>query len=148
MRRPGYRLRLKSSGVNRPGRLPTERKTKLKIAFTTTGDSQDSPLDPRFGRAAGFLVYDSEKDAFEAFSNTQNVNAVQGTGIQAAQNLGSLGVDALVTGHCGPKAFMVLSRAGIKVYNTDLATVSQALKAFLNGELTAAESADSESHWV
>jgi len=120
----------------------------VRIAFTTTGDSPDSPLDPRFGRAAGFLVYDTEKGAFEAFSNARNLNAVQGAGIQAAQNLGSLGVEALVTGHCGPKAFTVLSRAGIKVYNTGLSTVSQALKAFLDGELSAAESADSESHWA
>lgn len=120
----------------------------MKIAFTTTGDSPDSPLDPRFGRATGFLVYDTETNAFEAFSNTQNLNAVQGAGIQAAQNLASLGVAALVTGHCGPKAFSVLSRANIKVYNTGLASVSEALKAFQNGEVTAAESADSESHWV
>lgn len=120
----------------------------MKIAFTATGDSPDSPLDPRFGRAAGFLVYDTETKKFEAESNSQNLNAAQGAGIQAAQNLGSLGVDALVTGHCGPKAFMVLSRAGIRVYNTGLPTVSQALDAFLEGKLTAAESADSESHWV
>lgn len=120
----------------------------MKIAFTTTGDSPDSPLDPRFGRATGFLVHDTETNSFEAFSNTRNLNAVQGAGIQAAQNLATLGVEALVTGHCGPKAFTVLSRAGIKVYNTDLTTVSQALKAFQNGELTAAVSADSESHWV
>ncbi len=120
----------------------------MKIAFTTTGDSPDAPLDPRFGRAPGFLVYDTDKDAYKAFSNNQNLNAVQGAGIQAAQTLASLEVEALVTGHCGPKAFAVLSRAGIKVYNTGLATVSEALKAFQNGELKAAESADSESHWV
>lgn len=141
-------MRLESSGADRPGRLPIERKEKLKIAFTTTGDSPDSPLDPRFGRATGFLVYDTETSVFEAFSNTQNLNAVQGAGIQAAQNLASLGVEALVTGHCGPKAFTVLSRAGIKVYNTSHATVSEALCAFQNGELAVAESADSESHWV
>ncbi len=120
----------------------------MRIAFTTAGDSLDSPLDPRFGRAAGFLVYDTGNDTFQIVSNSRNLNAVQGAGIQAAQNLGSLGVDALVTGHCGPKAFMVLSRAGIVVYNTDLPTVSQALESFKNGELTAAVSADSESHWV
>ncbi|MFO7627449.1 MAG: NifB/NifX family molybdenum-iron cluster-binding protein [Candidatus Fermentibacteraceae bacterium] len=120
----------------------------MKIAFTTTGDSPESPLDPRFGRAAGFLVYDTGTKAFETFGNAQNLNAVQGAGIQAAQNLASLGVEALVTGHCGPKAFMVLSKAGIRVYNTNLATVSQALEAYRNGELTAAVSADSESHWV
>lgn len=125
-----------------------ERKTSLKIAFTSTGNSSDSPLDPRFGRATGFLVYDTDTNVFESFSNAQNLNAVQGAGIQAAQNLASLGVAALVTGHCGPKAFQVLSRAGIKVYNTGLATVSEALKAFHNGELRAAETADSEGHWV
>lgn len=120
----------------------------MKVAFTTAGDSIDSPLDPRFGRAAGFLVYDTETAQSETFGNSLNMNATQGAGIQAAQNLSSLGVSAVVTGHCGPKAFTVLSRAGITVYNTGLATVSEALGAFLKGELKAAGSADSESHWV
>ena len=32
----------------------------MKIAITSTGDSQDSKLDERFGRCSFFVVYDTE----------------------------------------------------------------------------------------
>jgi predicted Fe-Mo cluster-binding NifX family protein len=119
----------------------------LKIAFTTSGRSLDSLLDPRFGRAPGFLIYETDDGSTEYISNTQNYNAVQGAGIQSAQNLGGAGVSAVVTGHCGPKAYSVLTRAGIKVYNTNLATVAEALEALRSGDMPAAGGPDRESHW-
>ncbi len=119
----------------------------MKIAFTTSGRTLDSLLDPRFGRAPGFLIYDTDGGSVEYISNIQNFNAVQGAGTQSAQNLGSAGVSAVVTGHCGPKAFSVLARAGIKVYNTGLATVAEALEALQSGGLSPAGGPDRESHW-
>lgn len=53
-----------------------------------------------------------------------------------------------MTGHCGPKAFRVLSAAGVKVYDTDQPTVAAALEAFKAGWLKPAESADVEGHWT
>ncbi len=119
----------------------------MKIAFTTSGKTLDSPLNPRFGRAPGFLIYDTDDRSVEYISNTQNYNAAQGAGIQSAQNLGDAGVSAVVTGHCGPKAYSVLARAGITVYNTSLATVAEALEALQKGELPPAEGPDREGHW-
>lgn len=43
---------------------------------------------------------------------------------------------ALITGHCGPKAFRVLEAAAIKVFNTDAPTVAEALARWRAGELT------------
>jgi len=111
----------------------------VKIALTTSGNDLNAPLDSRFGRAPKFLIYDLEGNSFEVVDNEQNLNAAQGAGIQAK---------ALVTGHCGPKAFRVLSAAGVKVYNTNLPTVAAALEAFKAGTLKPAESADVEGHWV
>ena len=120
----------------------------MRIAFTTSGNGMDAPIDERFGRAARFLVYDLDNETFELFENEQNLNAVQGAGIQSAQIVVRAGAGALVTGHCGPKAFRVLSAAGVKVYTTSTASISEALQKYLMGSLAASDSADVEGHWT
>jgi predicted Fe-Mo cluster-binding NifX family protein len=120
----------------------------VKIAFAASGETLEAPLDSRFGRAAKFIVYDTETDALEVIDNVQNLEAAQGAGIQAAQTVSQSGVEGLVARHCGPKAFRVLSVAGIKVYNTDAPTVAAALEAFRAGTLEPATSSDVEGHWV
>lgn len=120
----------------------------MRVAFTTSGKDLESPLDARFGRAPGFLVCDTDSDASEFVDNQQSLDAAQGAGIQAAEIVVRSGALAVVTGHCGPKAFRVLSAAGVKVYNTNLPTVAAALEAFKAGKLKPADSSDVEGHWV
>ncbi len=119
----------------------------MKIAFTTSGKELSSPLDGRFGRAQRFLIYDTDSKEFDLIENQQNLEAAQGAGIQAAQNVARAGAEVVVTGHCGPKAFSVLKTAGIKVFNTDAPTVAEALQRFSSGNLKPAGSADVEGHW-
>ena len=76
----------------------------MKIAFPALGADPESLIDERFGRAGRFLVYEAEKDAWEILDNEQSLNAAQGAGIQAAETLARHGVNALIAGHCGPKA--------------------------------------------
>jgi predicted Fe-Mo cluster-binding NifX family protein len=120
----------------------------MKIAVTSQGDSLDDPLDPRFGRALRFLVFDTETSDLQVVDNAPNLNTAQGAGIQAAESLSRLGVETLITGHCGPKAFRVLSAAGIKVFNTDAPTGAEALERLRCGKLTGVQSADLEGHWA
>ena len=120
----------------------------MKIAFTTSGKTLDAPLDSRFGRAPNFLVYDLDRETYEIVDNQQNFNAAQGAGIQSAQTVARLGVSCLVTGHCGPKAFQVLSAAKIEIYSSNAPSVSEALTAYKNGELEVVKSADVEGHWM
>ena len=120
----------------------------MKIAITTTGDTLEAPLDKRFGRAARFLVIDGEGAVLDVVDNNQNLNAPQGAGIQSAQNVAATGAEAVISGHCGPKAFQVLTQSGIKIYACDAATVKEALQQFQSGKLKAAEDADVEGHWV
>jgi predicted Fe-Mo cluster-binding NifX family protein len=119
----------------------------MKIAITTEAHSLESPLDPRFGRAAGFFVHDTDtgQDSFAA--NTQNLSLAQGAGIQSAQTVAGLGVQAVITGHVGPKAFSALQRGGIAVYLAADMTVGQAIAAFKAGTLAAAAEADKAGHW-
>jgi predicted Fe-Mo cluster-binding NifX family protein len=119
----------------------------MKVIVTARGESLDSPLDPRFGRAARFLLVDDESEIFEVLENAQNMNAVQGAGIQAAEIVSRSGAECVLTGHCGPKAFKVLSAAGIRIYTGVDGTVKEAIERLKNGELKQAESADIEGHW-
>jgi predicted Fe-Mo cluster-binding NifX family protein len=119
----------------------------VKVVFTTSGADLNAPLDSRFGRAPKFLVYDLGSETFEVIDNSQNLNAAQGAGIQSAQTVAGLGVGALVTGHCGPKAFRALQAAGIRIFNTDAQTIAEALDRFRLGKLSEATSADVEGHW-
>ena len=107
----------------------------------------DSTIDPRFGRASYFILYDQESQTFEVADNSPNINAVQGAGIQAAEKVVNLGAEVLISGHCGPKAFRVLAAAGIAVYNTNAGTVAEALSELKDGKLTRAASADVAGHW-
>ena len=88
----------------------------MKVAVTSQGRDPASAVDPRFGRARYFIVFDTQSGQFEPVDNEQNLNAVQGAGIQAAACVARHGVDAVLTGHCGPKAFQALSAGGIRVY--------------------------------
>jgi predicted Fe-Mo cluster-binding NifX family protein len=119
----------------------------LKIAFSASGDVPAAPLDGRFGRAAKFLVYDPDEDSFAAVDNAQSLTAAQGAGLQAAETIVRAGARALVTGHCGPKAFRALRAAGVRIYTTDAPTVAEALERYRGGLLAEMESADVEGHW-
>lgn len=120
----------------------------MKLAFTTMGSDLSAALDPSFGRAANFLLFDLENQCVEVVDNRQNIEAAQGAGIQAAQTIVKAGVQALITGHCGPKAFRVLRAAGVKVFNTDAPTIAEALSRFRAGGLIEAQSANIEGHWA
>lgn len=120
----------------------------MKIAFTTSGETLDAPLEGRFGRAPGFLIYDLARDTFEVVDNRRSLDAARGAGIQAAETVARRGASCLVTGHCGPKAFAVLSAAGIRVYTTGAATVADALEDYRSGKLVEAASPDVDGHWA
>ena len=120
----------------------------MKVAIASKGKELSSELDPRFGRAAFFAVVDTDSDTFEVVDNSQNLNAMQGAGIQAAQNVANLGVQAVVAGNVGPKAFQTLSVAGVKVYLSDAPTVKDTLEKLKAGELQEAPDANVAGHWM
>jgi predicted Fe-Mo cluster-binding NifX family protein len=119
----------------------------MRVLITSSDKDLHSPVDPRFGRAKWFVVVDTESGEYEAAENAQNMNALQGAGIQAAENAGKLGVECVVTGHVGPKAFRALAAAGIKVFTGAEGTVLQALEEFKRGGLEKSAEPDVEGHW-
>ena len=122
----------------------------MKIAITAKGKSLVSALDPRFGRAKYFLVLETETRDFQAVSNDQNAQATQGAGIQAGKNVVDTGVEAVITGNVGPKAFRTLQAAGIKIYlcSGESLSAQEALDRFGKGELEEVSEANVAGHWM
>ena len=120
----------------------------MKVAVTAQGKELSSEVDPRFGRAKYFIVVDTDSGEFTAHDNSQNLNAAQGAGIQAGQNVVQLGVEAVITGNVGPKAYATLQAGNVKVYAGAKGNVSEAVKAFKAGELQAADGANVKGHWA
>jgi predicted Fe-Mo cluster-binding NifX family protein len=101
----------------------------MKVAISSTGQTMDSDVDPRFGRAAGFVVVNTESGEADYLDNTAHRDRSQGAGIAAAKGVVDAGAEALVTGQMGPKAAQVLSRASIPVYQCVRGTVREAVSA-------------------
>ena len=76
------------------------------------------------------MIVDTETMDFEVIDNAANVNAFKGAGIQAATMISERGVEALLTGYCGPNAFTTLEAAGIKVGSDTVGTVAEAVETF------------------
>ena len=117
----------------------------MKVAVSSNGDKLDAQLDPRFGRCAFFLVVNPDDMSFEAFNNESAAQG-GGAGIQAAQFLASQGVDAVITGNCGPNAVQTLSAAGIDLFPGQAGTVKEVVERFKKGILRPANEATVASH--
>jgi predicted Fe-Mo cluster-binding NifX family protein len=128
-------------------RIKIKEDETMKIAVTSQGTNLDSQVDPRFGRAAYILIVDTETFEFEVLDNKENANALKGAGIQAASMVSDKSAEVLLTGYCGPKAFMTLEAAKIRVANDIEGTVEDAVKAFNEGKVSFAEKANVEGQW-
>lgn len=119
----------------------------MKIALPALKNSMDAEIDDRFGRAKGFIVFDTDTGTFEWVSNQQSINSPQGAGIQSAKNVIDTGADVLIASNVGPKAYSVLKSAGIEVYLCGVKPISQIISEYKEGKLQKASAANVESHW-
>ena len=119
----------------------------MKILITAKGKQISDEVDPRFGRAKFFVLVDTDTNEVTAHDNSQNLNAAQGAGIQAAQSVTQLGAEAVISGNVGPNAFQTLNADGIKMYLCPQATVEEAVRKFKAGELKEVASANVQGHW-
>jgi len=120
----------------------------MRVVVTAIGESVDSEVDPRFGRAAAFVLVDTETGETTSTDNSAGVQAAQGAGVQAAETVSRLGAECVITGHCGPKAFRTLNAAGIQIFTGASGTVAEAIAMLKAGELQQAAGPDVGGHWV
>jgi predicted Fe-Mo cluster-binding NifX family protein len=118
----------------------------MKIAISATGANLDAEVDPRFGRCQYFIIADPETMEFEAMSNS-SAAASGGAGIAAAQAVAAKGIEAVLTGNCGPNAHSVLSAAGVKIVTGVSGKVSDMIKDYRAGKLTTSAQANVPDHY-
>ena len=119
----------------------------MKIAITSEGQDPSSLVDPRFGRAKGFIIYNTDSKEYSYHDNEQNINAPQGAGIQSAKKIIDMGAKVLLTGNVGPKAFATLKKGEVTIIIGAKGIVKDAVDQYLQGSLSEASEANVESHW-
>jgi predicted DNA-binding protein (UPF0251 family)/predicted Fe-Mo cluster-binding NifX family protein len=119
------------------------------IAVTSEGPTLEDAVDPRFGRAAGFIIVDPETLAFEYVENGAAQVRAQGAGIQAAETVARTGAKAVLTGYVGPKAFQALAAAGINIaQNLENVSVREAVQRYKEGAVTWSELSDAKGRRI
>lgn len=118
----------------------------MKIAVSSAGQTLDDSVEARFGRCAYFLVIDPDTLEFEPIQNP-NIALGHGAGIQSAQLLANKGVTVVLTGNCGPNAFLTLGAAGIQVITGVTGQVREAVRMYKSGRMTSASGPSVEGHF-
>jgi predicted Fe-Mo cluster-binding NifX family protein len=121
----------------------------MKVAISAQSGDIQALVDPRFGRAAWFIVADTESDEWAAIDNRENVEASGGAGVQAGTRVAEQGVKAVITGNVGPNAQKVLDAAGVRIYQAgNGVTVRDALARLAKGQLSVVDAPTVAGHWA
>ena len=119
-----------------------------KILISCQGTTPDDPVDPRFGRAAHYIVIDPETMEYEAIDNGATKTMAQGAGIQAAETVVNSGAKVVLSGFVGPKAFAALNAAGVRIgQGVDGMTVREAVEQYKAGKVEIASKPSKPGHW-
>jgi predicted Fe-Mo cluster-binding NifX family protein len=118
----------------------------MKIAISAAGRNLDAETDPRFGRCAYFIIVDPETMEFEVVDNS-GAMAAGGAGVSAAQAVVDKGVQALLTGNCGPNAYQVLSSAGIQLITGVFGKIRDVVENYRSGKYRASSQANVPDHF-
>ncbi len=118
----------------------------MKIAFTTTAPNLEADIDPRFGRCQYFVIVDPDTLKYETLGNS-GAAAGGGAGIATAQTLTGKGIEAVITGNCGPNAYQTLQAAGIQVFTGISGKVKDAIQSYKSGKLIASSQPNVAGHF-
>lgn len=110
----------------------------MKVAISVDAVNTDARLSQRFGRAPAFMVVETDEDRRQVYSNPAQT-ASGGAGVQAAEFLVNKGVQAVISGRFGPKAFDVLDSANITMYQAQSSDPNELITKLLKGDLEIAK---------
>ena len=118
----------------------------MKIAISSTGQSEESQVDQRFGRCQFFALYDTESKTYEFIANEAK-SASGGAGVQSAQTVAQSGAGTVLTGNVGPNAFQGLQAAKIAAITGVTGTVAEAVAKYASGEYSSSDQPTVGSHF-
>jgi len=114
----------------------------MKVAVSSQGRTLDSQVDPRFGRAACFLLVETETMAFTV---VENASGQGGAGIAAGKVVIDAGAQIVMTGNCGPNAERTLRAGNVRLFTDVSGTIGEAIERFKNGSLVEASGPNVQS---
>ncbi len=120
----------------------------MKVAFTTSGDDLDAPFESRFGRAPKFLVLRPGSGFLHGDRQPPDDERRAGRGDPGGGDHRPCRGRVSRYRALRPKAFRVLSAAGVRIFTASASTVGEALGLFRDGKLVESLSADVEGHWM
>jgi predicted Fe-Mo cluster-binding NifX family protein len=102
----------------------------MKLAISTTKGGLEDNVAAVFGRCATFTIVEVDGKEVKLIEVVENefASATGGAGVQAAQKVANLGVEAIISGNFGPNAFTILDQAGVKLVQADGNVKDLALK--------------------
>jgi predicted Fe-Mo cluster-binding NifX family protein len=108
----------------------------MRVVITSTGKDLDSQVDSRFGRCPYYLVVEVEAGKIGKVDALENkaASSAHGAGFAAAQQVGDMKPDCVVTGNVGPNAARTLQEIGITVYQAS-GNVKEAIQQLIEGKL-------------
>lgn len=120
----------------------------MKIALTSKGEDLDSEMSSVFGRCQNFVIAEVEDGEISESKPLENSagNQSSGAGPAAAQLVGDEGVDKLISGGMGPKAFSALEQWDIEVYEGVEGTLKKNIEKLSSGKLEKVESPTGPAH--
>lgn len=109
----------------------------MRIAFTSTGTTWNSMIDPRFGRSEFIVVYDEEIKELTKFHNSAIIEEAHGAGTYSVQKLYDMKPDVLITGNGpGENAAAALKHLDIQIFvDAHNMTLKQAYENYKSGTL-------------
>jgi predicted Fe-Mo cluster-binding NifX family protein len=100
------------------------------IAVSSVGPTLGDAVDPRFGRAAGFVIVEPDGST-RYLDNGASQAMAHGAGIETARRIAEAGATVLITGSVGPKAAAALATAKVTVaQGFEGLTVGQAVERY------------------
>ncbi|MBT4870499.1 MAG: hypothetical protein HON47_02915 [Candidatus Diapherotrites archaeon] len=108
----------------------------MRIAISNQENNINGLIDQRFGRCKYFIIVEVENNEIKTTNSVENQGALQGhgAGLKAAEQIGKLNVDAVITGDLGPNATNILKQLGIKAYRAG-GKASEAINDYLKNNL-------------
>ena len=106
-----------------------------KIAISSEGPTLEDWVDPRFGRAGGFVIVELPERKLDYIDNGASQMMAMGAGIETAERMAASGVEVVLSGYVGPKAFAALTAAGIKIcQDVEGITIGEAIENYVAGK--------------
>ena len=119
----------------------------MKVAVASQGSDVNDHVASRFGRTCYLVIVDAASGEFTVHENSGKLKTAHTAGMQTAGAVVSLGVDAVITGGIGPKAFATVRAGNVAVYTVAPETVADAIEKFKAGRLQPSHEANMREHW-